>query len=97
MNLLALIGTGTNAHWWRRAAKRCRGNMSIVAAVASAFYGSSALLVAAGGGPEDRVAVRKPITKKARLTVRLKNGMVHVHAAPLPDYSRRTASTRRDA
>src|ERR1019366_6450209 len=60
------------------------GNMNIVSAVASAFYGSTAMLVRPGAGPthwfdrggmeesyrygpEDWVAVLKPITKKAFL------------------------------
>src|ERR1019366_8224277 len=63
------------------------GNMNIVSAVASAFYGSIAMLVRAGAGPthwfdrggmeesyrngpEDWVAVLKPITKKAFLITR---------------------------
>jgi acetolactate synthase-1/2/3 large subunit len=68
------------------------GNMNIVSAVASAFYGSIAMLVLAGAGPthwfdrggmeesyrngpEDWVAVLKPITKKAVLITRPDNAL----------------------
>lgn len=68
------------------------GNMNIVSAVASAFYGSVAMLVLAGAGPthwfdrggmeesyrrgpEDWVAVLKPITKKAFLITRPDNAL----------------------
>src|ERR1019366_9028490 len=66
------------------------GNMNIASAVASAFYGSVAMLVLAGAGPthwfdrggmeesyrngpEDWVAVLKPIAKKAVLITRPEN------------------------